>query len=146
MSTFIFWLKEQMAATVYLRVGQKQVKGATVKAVFKIGNGEHEIAPGSTLRFIIGKNGESGNRNGGGGGGTAVLLKKYGTDVDGWAILMVGRRRRRRPYFFGLPMLMANLETTIQKAWVERIISVMCIILVVPTVKQLLTLAAAAAH
>lgn len=62
-------------------------EGATVEAVFKIGNGANAIPPGATLRFFIGEKGEVDTRNGGGGGGTAVLMKKQ--NEEAWAILMV---------------------------------------------------------
>lgn len=78
--------------------------GARVTASFDVGSAPWDIPPGSTLRFIIGEKGESGNetivagvsqptseanngRGGGGGGGTGVYFKKPNTTE--W-ILLIG--------------------------------------------------------
>ena len=60
--------------------------GATVSATFAVGNGPGKIPAGSTIRFIVGGAGESGNRSfaiyafaaGGGGGATGILFKAPG--------------------------------------------------------------------
>jgi hypothetical protein len=58
--------------------------GASVTATFGVGNGAGMIAPGSTMRFVVGGKGSNGNSGGvvgagfdygGGGGGTAVLVR-----------------------------------------------------------------------
>ncbi len=76
--------------------------GARVSANFNIGPGTYDIPGGSTLRFIIGRKGESGNeiiiggvsypqlesqnrRGGSGGGGSAVYLKLPGS--SDWILL-----------------------------------------------------------
>ncbi|MCB0563939.1 MAG: ricin-type beta-trefoil lectin domain protein [Phaeodactylibacter sp.] len=65
--------------------------GATVQGYFKIGNGPNEISPGSTLRFIIGIQGDSkydvGVVGAFGGGGSGVFLQQAGS--TDWRILMV---------------------------------------------------------
>lgn len=61
-------------------------EGATVAATFAVGNGAGKIPAGSTIRFIVGGVGESGNTNntfagwqtGGGGGATGILYKAPG--------------------------------------------------------------------
>ncbi len=60
-------------------------KGAEVTATFTLGTGTNEIAPGGTLRFIVGGAGQTGKsllnfvrtgrEYGGGGGGSAVLYR-----------------------------------------------------------------------
>jgi hypothetical protein len=58
--------------------------GASANATFEVGSGAGQIPHGSTLRFIVGGSGSSGNSGGvvgagfdygGGGGGTAVLVR-----------------------------------------------------------------------
>ena len=67
-------------------------EGATVWGVFPIGSATNQIAPGSTLRFIVGEKGES-RWNlgtlaaGSGGGGTGVFYKKKG--ANNWQLLLV---------------------------------------------------------
>ena len=63
--------------------------GAGTLAQFKIGNGNDELKPGGTLRFIAGGKGNSFTTRGtfgggaGGGGGTAVLYKSPNVIGDG---------------------------------------------------------------
>ncbi|MCB9333508.1 MAG: hypothetical protein H6574_20810 [Lewinellaceae bacterium] len=76
-------------------------QGAAVSAVFKIGNGNNELLPGSKIRIIVGnKGGDEINqdnltylsRKGGGGGGTGVLYLPVGSDTtnpNNWKILIV---------------------------------------------------------
>ncbi len=63
--------------------------GATVTAVFPVGQGPNEIPPCSTIRFVVGETGESPLTSeivgvavggGGGGGGSAVLLRLPGSN------------------------------------------------------------------
>ena len=67
--------------------------GATVSAVFIIGEEENQLKPGGTIRFIVGKHGDddsvggSAYSAGGGGGGSAVLYRPT-NNVD-WEILAV---------------------------------------------------------
>lgn len=70
-------------------------EGATISATFEIGTGLGQIAPGSTLRFIVGNRGQkekidaipSVGIGAGGGGGTGVLLSKDGG--NSWHLIMV---------------------------------------------------------
>ncbi|MEZ4943102.1 MAG: hypothetical protein R3D58_19670 [Saprospiraceae bacterium] len=66
-------------------------EGAVVTAAFNIGTGTGELPPGTTLRFIIGEEGNSTNAIGlegsGGGGGTGILYKTPG--ATDWEILVV---------------------------------------------------------
>jgi len=78
-------------------------KGARVSGTFAVGNGPDELAPGGTVRFVIGESGETGvgltftgigTQAGGGGGGSAVLyLPPGGNDqtctIGGWQLLLV---------------------------------------------------------
>ncbi|MCB9345658.1 MAG: ricin-type beta-trefoil lectin domain protein [Lewinellaceae bacterium] len=56
--------------------------GALIKGYLKIGTGENEVPPGSTVRMIIGKTGGIYNtvhmECAGGGGGTGLFIKKTG--------------------------------------------------------------------
>ena len=74
--------------------------GAVVNGTFGVGSGPEQIPPGSTIRFIVGQKGVTGQDNisvltgaatgseyGGGGGGTAVLLRRPGSTV--WTLLGV---------------------------------------------------------
>lgn len=63
--------------------------GATVTAVFPVGQGPNEIPPCSTIRFVAGETGESqltseivgvATGGGGGGGGSAVLFRLPGSN------------------------------------------------------------------
>lgn len=78
-------------------------KGAEVTATFAIGTGTGELAPGGTLRFIVGGAGQSGtsyvnffysgSEFGGGGAGSAVLYRSpsnTGDTCSDWQILVVG--------------------------------------------------------
>ena len=77
-------------------------KGAEVTATFTLGTGTGELAPGGTLRFIVGGEGETGrsvqnllgfgSEVGGGGGGSAVLYRPPGTTgntCNDWIPLIV---------------------------------------------------------
>jgi len=77
-------------------------KGAEVGATFNIGTGNGELAPGGTLRFIVGGAGQTGQKLlgflnigsdfGGGGGGTAVLYRapgNMGNSCNDWVPLLV---------------------------------------------------------
>lgn len=65
--------------------------GATVRAIFGIGNGANEIPKGSIIRFVAGVKGNSVDHGGyegaGGGGGSAVLYRKV--DECTWNLLAV---------------------------------------------------------
>ncbi|MCP4594787.1 MAG: hypothetical protein GY842_28990, partial [bacterium] len=74
--------------------------GAEIAATFTVGTGAGELAPGGTLRLIIGGAGETGHSvqsqgvavdYGGGGGGTAVLYQApdvTGNNCSDWTILV----------------------------------------------------------
>ena len=66
-------------------------RGSFLQACFKIGNESTSLKPGSTLRFIVGANGESrltaGSTGADGGGGTGIAYKEVGT--QNWTLLMV---------------------------------------------------------
>ena len=66
-------------------------RGALVEGYFKVGSGENEIPPGSTVRFIVGQKGTnlSNAKDGGagGGGGTAIAFKAPGKER--WHLLIV---------------------------------------------------------
>ncbi|MCB9295771.1 MAG: T9SS type A sorting domain-containing protein [Lewinellaceae bacterium] len=68
-------------------------EGATTVAEFWVGNGANDLAPGGTIRFLVGKYGSRGlvggsiATTGAGGGGTAVLYRP--TSNDPWEILAV---------------------------------------------------------
>ncbi|PHN05474.1 T9SS type A sorting domain-containing protein [Flavilitoribacter nigricans] len=61
--------------------------GARVNASFQIGRDSGQLAPGGTVRFIVGQQGgslrSSGLSGAGGGGGTAILYRPPGVDGDG---------------------------------------------------------------
>lgn len=61
--------------------------GARVDASFQVGEGTGQLAPGGTIRFVVGQQGGSVRSNGlsgaGGGGGTAILYKPPGLEGDG---------------------------------------------------------------
>ena len=91
------WIQNLFKKTV--RTGQGG-QGATISAVFKIGTGANELKPGSKIRFIVGRGGDShtncsaciGTFGGGGGGGTGVLYLPVGADETvpaNWKILAV---------------------------------------------------------
>lgn len=68
-------------------------QGALVRAVFSIGTGEGELAPGGTLRFMVGGRGDSDHnmhnidgKGGGGGGGTGIA---YRSPEGKWTLLVV---------------------------------------------------------
>ncbi|MCB0534676.1 MAG: RICIN domain-containing protein [Saprospiraceae bacterium] len=68
-------------------------RGAYVRAVFAIGTGQGELAPGGTLRFIVGGCGDSDanmanidGKGGGGGGGTGIA---YRSPQGKWTLLLV---------------------------------------------------------
>lgn len=88
------------SAKISERLGQvckaKGGEGASVSAVFKIGEASTELKPGSTIRFITGGKGESdddtavfgsGFVRSGGGGGSAILYQEAGS--TSWDILLV---------------------------------------------------------
>ncbi|MCG8330401.1 MAG: hypothetical protein MI974_22070, partial [Chitinophagales bacterium] len=62
-------------------------KGAKVTASFAIGTEQGELAPGGTIRIIVGQQGGSNKSNGlsgaGGGGGSAVLYRPPGLSGNG---------------------------------------------------------------
>lgn len=75
-------------------------EGASLVATFRVGTGPGKIPHGSTVRFIVGNQGENGHDNahvvtesgtgfdyGGGGGGTAVLYNSPGS--SSWILLGV---------------------------------------------------------
>ena len=62
--------------------------GATTTATFAVGDDVGQIPPGSTVRFVVGGKGETGDQPGGGGGGSAVLYKAP-TSGSTWKILAV---------------------------------------------------------
>ncbi|MGK2863265.1 MAG: T9SS type A sorting domain-containing protein [Chitinophagaceae bacterium] len=75
-------------------------EGASLVATFRVGTGPGKIPHGSTVRFIVGNQGENGHDNahvvsesgtgfdyGGGGGGTAVLYQSPGS--SSWILLGV---------------------------------------------------------
>lgn len=71
-------------------------EGATIMGSFPIGNGANMIPPGSTIRFLVGLQGENrtvsdivslGRDGAGGGGGTGILFKA--PNQDNWTLLMV---------------------------------------------------------
>ncbi|MCB9275214.1 MAG: HYR domain-containing protein [Lewinellaceae bacterium] len=67
--------------------------GATVKAVFLIGNEAGQLEPGGKIRFVVGKHGEDIDRGGtasggsGGGGGTGLLYQP--NNSNDWIVLAV---------------------------------------------------------
>ncbi|MCB0531676.1 MAG: hypothetical protein KDD14_05710, partial [Saprospiraceae bacterium] len=68
-------------------------RGAFVRAVFTVGTGQGELAPGGTLRFIVGGSGDSDanmanidGKGGGGGGGTGIA---YRSPQGKWTLLVV---------------------------------------------------------
>ena len=70
--------------------------GATVAATFAIGTDNNQLAPGGTIRFVIGKGGESASSDAvagsGGGGGTGILYlpPNVASNIAGnWKLLMV---------------------------------------------------------
>lgn len=87
--------------TYYDRFNTKRTRrsnggeGATVSAVYSLGNQHSQISPGDILRLIVGTRGKfskfdlltEGNYGAGGGGGTAVLLSKDGGGT--WELLLV---------------------------------------------------------
>jgi len=73
--------------------------GASVSATFAIGSGAGQIPHGSTIRFVVGGSGASGNSGGvlgagfdygGGGGGTAVLFRPPGGSGFSWLAVAGG--------------------------------------------------------
>ena len=82
--------KREINAGIYNCTG-KGGKGADIEAAFTIGCGANEIAPGSVIRFIVGKEGSSTNSGGvegaGGGGGSGILYKEPGACT--WELLIV---------------------------------------------------------
>lgn len=75
--------------------GEPGGRGAVVEGTFSVGTGTSELAPGGTLRFVIGEKGESEIRSGiagthasaGGGGGSAVLYQAPVSTT--WQLLLV---------------------------------------------------------
>jgi|GEM_PF-3553572 len=77
-------------------------KGAVVGGTFKVGTGPGELAPGGTIRFIIGQKGSDSDRTndacGAGGGGSAILYlppggswaTPYGQPGSGEILLAAG--------------------------------------------------------
>lgn len=68
-------------------------RGAQLTADFLVGYGADELAPGGTLRFIVGGRGETQQHDkdvaaGGGGGGTGVIYRASSSDP--WIPLLVG--------------------------------------------------------
>lgn len=68
--------------TCWAKIDRGGGKGAVAKGVFKIGTGDNEIAPGTTIRLIVGKKGSNNDScddgGAGGGGGTGVLILPVG--------------------------------------------------------------------
>lgn len=61
--------------------------GATMTAIFPIGDGLSDLKKGSTLRFIVGKKGNNHEWGAGGGGGSSVLYSEDGS--TNWQVLAV---------------------------------------------------------
>ena len=66
---------------------QKGGGGALVSSFIQIGDGDHAIPLGSTLRFIAGRRGRSRGKYGSGGGGTGIVWKA--PNSDDWQLLLV---------------------------------------------------------
>ena len=62
--------------------------GAQAIGIFKIGTGDNELVPGSTLRFLVGRVGEQDDWSGSGGGGTGVAYQEKG--ASSWKTLLIG--------------------------------------------------------